>query len=82
MAHGVQFFANHDDTALLAEIYVHPGSGVRDCEVVASKLQTLVPAIRGVLVFANSPGADDARQRDPASGERAEAYNEFGSMRE
>jgi len=81
MLYGVQFFANHDDTALLVEIYVHPSSSAKDCEGFASKLRTLVPAIGGVVAFVNPPVEDEPRQRDLALVERPGAYDKFGSNR-
>ena len=80
VVNGVQFFANHDDTSLLVEIYVHPRSSVKDCKGIAPKLRTLLPAIEGVVVFADSL-EDQPRQRNPPAVERSEVYDEFGSNR-
>lgn len=79
MVHGVQFFANHDDRSLLAEIYVHPGSTAKDCIGVASKLRTLLPAVEGVVVFADSPVEDEPRKPNPTGVEHSGVYDEFGS---
>lgn len=64
-AHGIQYFANHDDQQMLVELYVRPGTGARECQPFAAALHQLVPAVQGVIVFANSPAEDDSRQFAP-----------------
>ncbi len=76
--HGLQFFANHDDSAILLEAYVRPGSGAKDCQPLAAALHSLLPQIAGVIVFATSSVEDDARQRAPLSSIHGEASQAIG----
>ena len=64
-AHGVQFFADDDDRHMLVELYVRTGTTARDCQPFAAALHAALPAIAGVVVFANAPGEDDSRQFAP-----------------
>jgi 23S rRNA (uracil1939-C5)-methyltransferase len=65
--HGMQFFANHDDSRLLVEVYIRPQSAEDDCKSLASALMNALQAISGVAVFATSPAEDETRQLAPLS---------------
>jgi 23S rRNA (uracil1939-C5)-methyltransferase len=64
--HGAQFFANHDDSELLLELYVRPQEAV-DCGPFAAAMTSAFKATAGVVVFATSPVDDDTRQHAPLS---------------
>jgi len=53
-AEEIEFFANHDDSRLLLEIYGRVDTGVR--EGFASALQTAIPEIAGVAFFTGASG--------------------------
>jgi 23S rRNA (uracil1939-C5)-methyltransferase len=65
--HGLQFFANHDDSKLLVEAYVRPQTERRDAEPFAEALMTSLAAVEGVAIFATSPVDDETRQMAPLS---------------
>ena len=65
--HGLQFFANHDDSKLLVEVYVRPQTERRDAESFAKALMSSLGAIEGVAIFAVSPVDDETRQLAPLS---------------
>ncbi len=58
-AHGVQFFANHDETAMLVEIYVRSKADEAGYAKFAATLTSAVPAISGVIVIVN-PDIDES----------------------
>jgi 23S rRNA (uracil1939-C5)-methyltransferase len=76
--HGVQFFANHDDTKLLVEAYVHPGSDAATLQPFAASLRQLVAEVVGVVVFPSSPKDDDSHQRAPLTSIHGEASQALG----
>ena len=77
--HGLQFFANHDDTKLLVEAYVRPdranshpskpGLGgapaAKGFRPFAAALHSELPQVTGVAVFPMSAFEDERRQRAP-----------------
>ena len=63
--HGLQFFSNHDDTKILLEAYVRPGSDAKECQPFAAALHDFLPAISGVVIFPTSTVEDETRQRAP-----------------
>jgi 23S rRNA (uracil1939-C5)-methyltransferase len=63
--HGVQFFANHDDSKMLVEGYVRPQSDLAAAQKFAETLMTELDAVAGVALFATSPVEDDSRQHAP-----------------
>jgi 23S rRNA (uracil1939-C5)-methyltransferase len=65
--HGMQFFANHDDTQLLVEVYVREPDAANACKVFAAALMSVLKSIVGTIVFATSPVEDETRQRAPLS---------------
>jgi 23S rRNA (uracil1939-C5)-methyltransferase len=65
--HGMQFFANHDDTQLLVEAYVRDQDTAEDCKAFAAALKGRLSSIVGMVVFATSPVEDETRQRAPLS---------------
>ena len=77
-AHGIQFFANHDDQQMLVELYVAPGSDPRECQPFATALHEAVPAIQGVVVFANANTDDDSRQFAPLTSVHGEQGHAIG----
>jgi len=70
--HGLQYFANHDDSAMLAELYVRPQSEAGEAERFARELMSQLSAITGVALFATSPVEDESRQLAPLSSVRNE----------
>jgi 23S rRNA (uracil1939-C5)-methyltransferase len=65
--HGMQFFANHDDTQLLVEVYVRDQDTAEACKSFAAALKARLSSIAGMVVFATSPVEDETRQRAPLS---------------
>jgi 23S rRNA (uracil1939-C5)-methyltransferase len=65
--HGMQFFANHDDTQLLVEAYVRDQDTAEACKSFAAALEARLSSIVGMVVFATSPVEDGTRQRAPLS---------------
>lgn len=78
VAHGMQFFTNHDDTRLLMEAYVRQGAVANDCRAFADSLMSKLPSIAGIVVFITSPVEDETRQRAPLSSVHNEDYVAFG----
>ena len=70
--HGLQYFANHDDSAMLAELYVRPQSEAGEAERFARALMSQLGAVSGVALFATSPVEDESRQLAPLSSVRNE----------
>ncbi len=65
--HGMQFFANHDDTQLLVEAYVRDQETADACKPFAAALKARLSSVVGMVVFATSPVEDETRQRAPLS---------------
>ena len=65
--HGMQFFANHDDTQLLVETYVRSQDAADSCKAFAAALTARLNSVAGMVVFATSPVEDETRQRAPLS---------------
>jgi len=72
--HGLQFFANSDDTKLLVEAYVqtnsHPGKrrlggapSAKDFQHFAAALHSALPQVVGSVVFLTAALEDESRQR-------------------
>ena len=78
-AHGIQFFANHDDQQMLVELYVRPGSDARECQPFAAALHQALPAIHGVVLFASAPAEDDSRQFAPLTSIHPEKGQAIGN---
>jgi 23S rRNA (uracil1939-C5)-methyltransferase len=76
--HGIQFFANQDDTRLLIEAYVSPGTSAKEVQPFAAALHQSLPQIAGVVVFATSPVEDETLQRAPLTSTHAEASQTIG----
>lgn len=76
--HGIQFFANHDDTRLLVEAYVSPGTSAREIQPFAAALHQSLPQISGIVVFAASPVEDETLQRAPLTSTHAESSQAIG----
>lgn len=64
--HGMQFFANHDDSSLLVEVYFRPQESTA-CEPFAAAMMSALTATVGVVAFATSPVDDETRQHAPLS---------------
>jgi 23S rRNA (uracil1939-C5)-methyltransferase len=77
--HGLQFFSNHDDSKILLEAYIRPGSDARDCQPFAAALHNSLPAVAGVVVFATSTMEDETRQRSPLASIHAEPSQPIGA---
>ena len=65
--HGMQFFANHNDTQLLVEVYVPTQDTAEACNGFSAALSSHVNSVVGAVVFATSPVEDETRQRAPLS---------------
>lgn len=65
--HGLQFFANQDDSKLLVEVYIRPQTEHRNAELFAKALMASLAAIAGVAIFATSAVDDETRQLAPFS---------------
>ena len=65
--HGLQIFANHDDSKLLVEVYIRPQTEHRNAEPFAKALIAVLAAIEGVAIFATSAVDDETRQLAPLS---------------
>jgi 23S rRNA (uracil1939-C5)-methyltransferase len=75
----LQFFSNHDDTEVLLEAYVRPGSDAQQCQPMAAALHDSLPAITGVVVFATSTVEDETRQHAPLASTHAEPSQAIGA---
>ena len=65
--HGMQLFANHEDTQLLVEVYVPDQDAAGACKRFSALLTSRLNSVVGVVVFATSPVEDEARQLAPLS---------------
>jgi len=66
-AHGLQFFANHDDSRMLVELYLRPGEALKSSEGFGAVVMAALKEVAGVVAFATSPVEDETRQRAPMS---------------
>ena len=78
-AHGIQFFANHNDQQMLVELHVRPGTDARDCQPFAAALHQAVPSLQGVVVFASAPAEDESRQFAPLTSIHPEQGQPIGN---
>ncbi len=90
--HGLQFFANHDDTKLLVEAYVRPDNPpthpskrsvggpppAQEFQPFAAALHGMLPQVAGVIVFRASGVEDETRQRAPLTATHSEASQTIG----
>lgn len=76
--HGLQFFANHDDTRMLVEAYVRPGTDAKQIQPFAAALHSSMPQIAGVIVFAAVPTEDESLQRAPLTSIHPEKSQAIG----
>ena len=76
--HGLQFFANHDDSRLLLEAYVSPGTDAKDLQPFAAALRASLQQLAGVVVFAAAPNEDETLQRAPLTSIHAEKSQAIG----
>ncbi len=76
--HGLQFFANHDDTRILIEGYVRGGTDAQLLQPVAARLHECLPPVVGVAVFAGAPAEDETRQRAPLATTNAATSQAIG----
>jgi 23S rRNA (uracil1939-C5)-methyltransferase len=65
--HGLQFFANHNDEAMLLELYLLSEEDRGKLTEFAGAVMAQVPAIAGVILFVTSPVEDESRQLAPLS---------------
>ena len=61
--HGLQFFANHDDTRLLVDAFIWPGDDPAGLQPLAAALRTALPGVVGVVMFPASSIEDEGRER-------------------
>lgn len=59
----IQFFANHDDSQLLIEIYIDRGADPAKLKPFAEALRGVLPSVAGVVVFESVRGSDDESDR-------------------
>ena len=76
--HGLQFFANHDDTRMLVEAYVRPGTDTKLLQPFAATLHSSLPPLAGVVVFAASSTEDETLQRAPLTSIHPEKSQAIG----
>ncbi len=76
--HGLQFFANHDDTQLLVEAYVRPQDNAQELQPFAAALHSTLPSVVGVVVFAASAIEDESRQHAPLTSTHPELASAIG----
>jgi 23S rRNA (uracil1939-C5)-methyltransferase len=76
--HGAQFFTDHDDTRLLVEAYVNPGTDSATFQPFVTGLRRFVAEIAGVIIFPTSPADDDSGQRAPLTSMHAEPSQAIG----
>ena len=79
MLHGLQFFANHDDTQLLVEAYVWPGDNPAELQPLAAALRSALPAVVGVVVFPASSIEDESQERALRTFHHPEIASAIGS---
>jgi len=60
--HGMQLFANHEDSRLLLEVYVRLEATEDDYRPFIAALMNEMKAVVGVVIFATSPIEDETRQ--------------------
>ncbi len=77
--HGLQFFSNHDDSRILLEAYVRPGTDAKECQPFAAALHESLPTLAGVVVFVISTVEDETRQRAPLASTHAEPSQAIGA---
>jgi 23S rRNA (uracil1939-C5)-methyltransferase len=78
LLHGIQFFANHDDTHLLIEAYVSPGTDANQLQPFAAELHQRLAQIAGVAVFATPAIEDETLQRAPLTSTHPESSQAIG----
>lgn len=78
-AHGIQFFADHNDQQMLVELYVRPAGSAKECQPFAVALRKQMPGIQGVEVFVTSPVEDDSRQFAPLTSVHSEPGQAIGN---
>ncbi|MFZ0914495.1 MAG: class I SAM-dependent RNA methyltransferase [Candidatus Korobacteraceae bacterium] len=61
--HGLQFFANHDDTLLLVDAYIWPGVDPAALQPLAAALRSALPGVVGVVMFPASSIESESRER-------------------
>lgn len=77
--HGLQFFANHDDSRMLIEAYVRPGTDASLLQPLAAALHSALPQVAGVVVFAASSTEDESLQRAPLTSVHPEKSQAIGA---
>ena len=76
--HGLQFFANQEDSKLLVEAYVHPSNDAKECQPFGAELRHSIPQLVGIVVFPTSAVEDDSRQRTSLTSTHAELSQVIG----
>ena len=76
--HGLQFFANADDSRLLIEAYVPPGTDANELAPFAAALRQSLAEVAGVIVFPAAPVEDESRHRAPLTSTHGETSHVVG----
>lgn len=76
--HGLQFLANHNDKAMLLELYVRSQADQKKLSELAHSLMARFNAISGVILFETSPVEDESRQLAPLSSIHSGASTAIG----
>lgn len=71
----IEFFVNHEDSALLLEAYCAPGTEQGEAQLIADSLSGMLPEMRGVTVFENPARTGRENQRLASAGEAALSYH-------
>ena len=74
----VQFFANHDDSQLLLELYTDHHTDPNSLKPSIEALRTALPESRGIAVFQGAPADDNEDQRAPLTRAKSSPGTFFG----
>lgn len=73
-----QFFANHDDSRMLVELYTDHGTEAETLKATVEALCGAMPEVIGVAAFQGAPADDGEDQRAPLTRAKASAGAFFG----
>ena len=76
----VQFFANHDDSQLLLELYTDHQADAETLRPMINALRETMPQIAGVAVFQGAPADDTEDQRAPLTRAKSSPGVFFGNQ--
>ena len=66
----VQFFANHDDTEVLLELYIDRNGEPENFRKFAMNVMVALPKIAGIVIFQSVAGGENENDRSPLSTSR------------